>query len=189
MSSQLAYVTNTVLEFFISFPTWYTFILFFYIYSFSLHVSDRLVHHQENQMFNYTCSLWHRSLSRWCVVRGRWSNTNGHARHVEKNCKCKKKKENKSASSWKRNKEFINDARSAKYKDCTWIIVHCTGDQVNNFYIVSMAGLFGKHLYSIQQVFWRLPFRSEPMWPADAYNFPSSSSNIYKRSPFLYERD
>ena len=28
-----------------------------------------------------------------------------------------KKKENKSVSSWKRNKEFINDARSAKYKD------------------------------------------------------------------------
>ena len=27
------------------------------------------------------------------------------------------KKENKCVSSWKRNKEFINDARSAKYKD------------------------------------------------------------------------
>jgi len=27
------------------------------------------------------------------------------------------KKENKSVSSWKRNKEFKNDARSAKYKD------------------------------------------------------------------------
>jgi len=31
---------------------------------FSLHVSDRLVHHQENQLFNYTGSLWHRSLGR-----------------------------------------------------------------------------------------------------------------------------
>ena len=61
-----------IYKFFISFPTWYTFIFFFYIYSFSLHVSDRLVHHQENQMFIYTCSLWHRSLGRWCVVRGRW---------------------------------------------------------------------------------------------------------------------
>ena len=96
-------------SFFISFPNWYTFIFFFYIYSFSLHVSDRLVHHQENQMFIYTCSLWHRSLSRWCVVRGRW---------------CYR--------IYRVYKESINDARSAKYKDiyfsdrassyssCTW---------------------------------------------------------------------
>ena len=34
------------------FPTWYTYVFLFYIYNFSLHVSDRLVHHQENQMFN-----------------------------------------------------------------------------------------------------------------------------------------
>ena len=53
------------------FPTWYTYIFLFYIYNFSLNVSDRMVHHQENQIFNYTCSLWHRSLGRWCVVHGR----------------------------------------------------------------------------------------------------------------------
>jgi hypothetical protein len=30
----------------------------------SLHVSDQSVHHQENQMLNYTSSFWHRSLRR-----------------------------------------------------------------------------------------------------------------------------
>jgi hypothetical protein len=29
-----------------------------------LHVSDRSVHHQEDQMFNYTCGFWHSSLGR-----------------------------------------------------------------------------------------------------------------------------
>ena len=96
-------------QFFISFPTWYNFIFFFifYIYNFSLHVSDRLVHHQENQVLVLVLD--------WVTQ----SNTNSHARHindwgngargcmcnwtldspddgpagskhVQKNCKCKK---------------------------------------------------------------------------------------------------
>jgi hypothetical protein len=38
----------------------------------SLHVSDRSVHQQENQMLNYTSSFWHRFLGCWSVVRGCW---------------------------------------------------------------------------------------------------------------------
>jgi hypothetical protein len=47
---------------------------FFYIYNpwFSSHVLNRSVHHQENQMLDYTSSFWHRSLGRWSVVRDRW---------------------------------------------------------------------------------------------------------------------
>jgi len=126
-------------KFFISFPTWYTFIFFFYIYNFSLHVSDQLVHHQENQMIIYTCSLcapFPQSLMcrAWPLVTHDTSTTEGmvpEAARVNKylillmmdqlvwNMERKivnVKKENESVSSWKRNKEFINDAQSTKYK-------------------------------------------------------------------------
>ena len=42
-----------IYKYFASFPNWYTFIFlytFTIFYNFSLHVSDRLVHHQENQI-------------------------------------------------------------------------------------------------------------------------------------------
>ena len=48
-------------------------LVFFTILAYlSLHVSDQSVHHQEDQMLNYTSSFWRRSLGRWSVVRGRW---------------------------------------------------------------------------------------------------------------------
>jgi len=47
------YLGDSLRKFFVSFPTWYTFIFLFtftIFYSYSLHVSDRLIHHQENQI-------------------------------------------------------------------------------------------------------------------------------------------
>jgi len=40
-------------------------LVFFTIFAYlSLHVSDQSVHHQDDQMFNYTSSFWRRSLGR-----------------------------------------------------------------------------------------------------------------------------
>jgi len=48
-------------------------LVFFTILAYlSLHVSYQSVHHQEDQMLNYTSSFWRRSFSRWSVVGGRW---------------------------------------------------------------------------------------------------------------------
>jgi len=48
-------------------------LVFFTILAYlSLRVSDQSVHHQEDEMLNYTSSFWRRSLGRWSVVGGRW---------------------------------------------------------------------------------------------------------------------
>ena len=82
----------------------FTFTIFFL--QFSLHVSDRLVHHQENQITRAASGTFSSFVVISCVAVG---------------VNCKKKivniKENKSVSSWKRNKVFTNDARSTKHKD------------------------------------------------------------------------
>jgi len=40
-------------------------LVFFTVFAYlSLHVSDQSVHHQEDQMLNYTGSFWRRSLGR-----------------------------------------------------------------------------------------------------------------------------
>jgi len=76
-----------------------TFTIFFL--QFSLHISDRLVHHQENQITRAASGTFPSFVVISCVAVG--ANVNV--------------KENKSLSSWKRNKVFTNDARSTKHKD------------------------------------------------------------------------
>jgi len=118
---------TTSCDCFVSFPTWYTFILLFtftiFLYMFrtgwpiirriKLHHSAPMATHEittnEGKVPDAAHVIW---FSWW------WTSRSETCR--EKLYKCKKK--NKSASSWKRNKVFINDARSTKHKKFMWLV-------------------------------------------------------------------
>ena len=61
-----------IFKYFVSFPTWYTYIFLFTftILQFSLHVSDRLVHHQENQITRAASGTFPSFVAISCVAAG-----------------------------------------------------------------------------------------------------------------------